>query len=83
VDAAVLGGVDIHIKSEHGIDPYIDLPMPESPNGWQKIWFFFRNATTAPLPLFKGNRPIPQPNWGYGVAKKNLCKLHSMHEVVQ
>jgi hypothetical protein len=40
MEAAVLGGVVIHAKSEHGIDPYFDLPMLESPNGWQKIRFF-------------------------------------------
>jgi hypothetical protein len=75
VEAVVLGGVVIHAKSEHGIYPYFDLPMLEFPNGWQKIRFFLRNDGVARHPVFTGNRPIPQPNWGYGVAKKDLCKL--------
>jgi hypothetical protein len=32
--AAVLGGVAIHVKSGHGIDPYFNLPMFESMVGW-------------------------------------------------
>jgi hypothetical protein len=31
---AVLGGVVIHTKSGHGVNPYFDLPMPESLNEW-------------------------------------------------
>jgi hypothetical protein len=75
VKAVVSGGVVIHIKSGHGIDPYIHLPMPEFTNGWQKIWFFLRNDIVTPLPMFTGNCPIAQLNWGNGVAKKDLNKL--------
>jgi hypothetical protein len=73
----------IHAKSGHGVDPYFDLPMPESPNGWQKIWFFFRDDAAMPLPVFTSNHPIPQPNWGYRVAKRDLCKLQPLHKVIQ
>jgi hypothetical protein len=51
----VVGGAHIHVKSGHGIDPYFNLPMPESVNGWQKMWFFLRNATAAPLLVVMGN----------------------------
>jgi hypothetical protein len=47
------------------------------------MWFFLRNDTVAPLPVFTGNHPIPQPNWGYEVAKKDLLKLQPLCEVVQ
>jgi hypothetical protein len=60
-EVVVLVGVVLHVKPGHGVDPYIDLPMLESVNRWQKIWFFMRNDATAPLPMFMGNRPVPQP----------------------
>jgi hypothetical protein len=62
VEVAILGGVVIHVKSGHGVDPYFDLPMSESMDGCQKIWFFLRNDATMPLPMFTSNRPVPQPN---------------------
>jgi hypothetical protein len=37
----------------------------------------------VPLPTFTGNLPTSHPNWGYGVAKKDLSKLHPMPEVIQ
>jgi hypothetical protein len=61
-EVVVLGGLVIHVKSGNGVDPYFDLSMPESTNMWQKIWFFLRNDSTMPLPMFTGNRPVPQPN---------------------
>jgi hypothetical protein len=36
-----------------------------------------------PLLTFTGNRLVPQPNWGYGVAKMDLGKLQPLGEVVQ
>jgi hypothetical protein len=83
VEAAVLGGVDIPVKSEHGVDPYFNLTMLESMNGWQNIWFFLSNNAAAPLPVFTGNCPIPQPNWGYELAKKDLRKLQPLCKVIQ
>jgi hypothetical protein len=60
--------MDIHVKSGHDIDPYFNLPMPKPMHGWRKMGFFLKNDAAALLPVFTGNRPIPQPNWGYGVA---------------
>jgi hypothetical protein len=77
----ILGGVDIHIKSGHGVNPYFDLRKPESPHWWRKMWFIMRNDVATPLPMFTGNRPIPQPNWGYGVIKKEFYKLQSLLKV--
>jgi hypothetical protein len=61
-EVVVLGGMDIYVKSWHGVDSYFHLPMPSSSDGWRKIWFFFRNDADTPLPMFTGSRPIPQPN---------------------
>jgi hypothetical protein len=30
--------------------------------------FFLRNDTNVSLPMFTGNHPIPQSNWGYDIA---------------
>jgi hypothetical protein len=59
---AVLGGVDIYVKSGHGVDPYFHLPMFKSMDEWWKVWFIMRNDIDAPLPVLTGSRPIPQPN---------------------
>jgi hypothetical protein len=68
-------GAVIHIKSGNGADPYLHIPMPRSTKGWQKKWFYLRNDTSAPLPVFTGNRPIPRPTWGHGVDRRDLSKL--------
>jgi hypothetical protein len=65
---ATLGSVDIFVWSKHGVDPYFHLPTSGPLDRWQKVCFFLRNDTDALLTVFMGSRPIPQPNWGYGVA---------------
>jgi hypothetical protein len=71
------------IQLLQGKDPYFDLPTAESVHGWQKMWFFVRSDAIMLLPMFTGNRPVPQPKWGYGVAKKLLRKLQPLRMVVQ
>jgi hypothetical protein len=34
VEAAILGGMDIYVKSGHGVYPYLHLPMSRSTDGW-------------------------------------------------
>jgi hypothetical protein len=82
-EVVVFGGMDIYVKSGHGVDPYFHLPMSGSTNGWQKVWFFLRNNGDGPLPVFTGSRPVPQPNLGYRVARRDLCRLQPLHEVIQ
>jgi hypothetical protein len=62
-EVAILGGADIYIKFGNEVDPYFDLPMSESTDGWWKVWFILRNDADAPLPVFTGSRPVAQPNW--------------------
>jgi hypothetical protein len=64
----VLGSVDIFVRFGPGVDPYFLLLMLDPPVRWRKVWFFLWNDADAPLPVFMGSRPIPQPKWGYGVA---------------
>jgi hypothetical protein len=52
-------------------------------DGWWKVWFFFRNDADVPLPVFMGNRPVPQPKWGYDVTQKELRSLQPLRDVVQ
>jgi hypothetical protein len=82
-EMAVLDGVDIYLKPGHGADPYFHLPMPRSTDEWLKVWFFLRNNVNVLLPMFTGSRPIPQPNWWYGIARRDLRRLQPLREVVQ
>jgi hypothetical protein len=75
VELIVSRGAVIHVKSKHIVNPYVYIPMPKLMKGWRKNWFHLMNDTDALLSVFTGNRPIPQPCWGYGVAKKYIDKL--------
>jgi hypothetical protein len=81
--ATVLGSTDIYVKSRHGVDLYFHLLAPGSMDGWQKVWFFFRNDANAPLLEFMGSRPVPQPNLEYKVAQRDLHRQQPLHEVIQ
>jgi hypothetical protein len=61
-ELALSGGAVIHVKSGHGVDSYLEVPMPQSMMGWQKKWFYLTNDASNPLPMFTGSRPIPLPS---------------------
>jgi hypothetical protein len=82
-EMAALGNEDIFVRSGPGVNPYFHLPLSDPPIGWQKVQFFLRNDADAPLPMFTGSQPIPQPKWVYGVAQKELRRPQPMCEVVQ
>jgi hypothetical protein len=52
------GGMVTHVKSGHGVDPYLEIPMPRSMKGWRKKWFYLKNDDSAPLPAFTGGRLV-------------------------
>jgi hypothetical protein len=83
MEVAALGSMDIFVRPVHGVDPNFHLPTSSPPNGWWKVWFFLRNNTDAPLPIFMSSCHVPRPNWGYGVAQKDLRKLQPLWEVVR
>jgi hypothetical protein len=64
MEAAVLGGVEVFVRSRHGVDPYFHLPMFGPMDEWQKVWFLLRNNIDALLPEFTGSRPVPNPTGG-------------------
>jgi hypothetical protein len=61
VELMISGGMVVHVKSAHGQDPYLEIPLPSSMKGWRKKWFYLRNDTSALLPVSTGTRPIPLP----------------------
>jgi hypothetical protein len=79
----ISGGVIIHVKAGHRVDPYLEIPMPRSMKGWRKKWFYLRNDAFAPPPAFTNGHPVPLPSWGGGVAKKDLDKLHPLRKNLQ
>jgi hypothetical protein len=82
-EVVVLGGMVIDVRYGHGVDPCFHLPMLSSTDGWRKVWFFLRNDVDAPLLVFTCSRPVQKPNWWYGVARKDLCRLQPMREVIE
>jgi hypothetical protein len=34
------------------------------------------------LLAFTGSHPVPHPNWGYGLAQMDLCKLQSLLKAI-
>jgi hypothetical protein len=83
VKVMALGSVDIFIRSSHGADLYFHHPTSDPPDGWWKVWFFLRNNTNTPLLMFVGSHPIPQPNWEYNVAQRDIHKIQPLREVIQ
>jgi hypothetical protein len=64
-------GAVIHVKSEHGVDPYLEIPMAKSMKGWWKKWFYPKNDDSTPAFL------------GRGTAGKDLGKIQPMCEYLQ
>jgi hypothetical protein len=62
VSGGVITGVIIHVKSCHGVDPYIDIPMPRSIKGWRKKLFYLRNDASTLLHTFTSCRTVPLPS---------------------
>jgi hypothetical protein len=78
----VLGNMDISVHSGPKDDPYFSILMPDPLIGWRRAWFLLRNDADAPLPTFTGGRPVPHPNWEYGVAWADLHMLQPLPEIV-
>jgi hypothetical protein len=83
VELMISGGAVIHVKLGHIIDPYLEIPMPRSMKGWRKKWFYLENDDSAPLPVFTGGHPVPQPSWREGAAGKDINKIQPLREYLQ
>jgi hypothetical protein len=78
VELTTSRGTVIHVKLGHGVDPYLEIPMPRSMKGWQKKWFYLKNDDSAPLPVFTSGHLVPLPSYGEGwlggtLARNNPC----------
>jgi hypothetical protein len=83
VELTISGGVVIRVKLGHEVDPYLEIPMPQSIKGWQKRWFLMKNDDSTLLPTFSGGRPIPLTSWGEGAIGKDLSKRQTLYENLQ
>jgi hypothetical protein len=83
MELMISGGTVINVKSGHGADPYLEIPMPRSMKGYLKKWFYLMNDDSAMLPLFTSGRPIPLTSWAEGVAGKDLRNIQPLHEYLQ
>jgi hypothetical protein len=79
----ICGGVVIHVKSRHGVDPCLEIPMPQLMKGWRKRWFFLKNNDSVLLLAFFGGRLIPVTSWGEGAIEKGLNKIQTLRENFQ
>jgi hypothetical protein len=66
VEAVVLGGMDIYVKSWHGVDSYFHLPMPSSSDGWWKYGSSLGTMLTRRSPCSRIATPSPNPTRGTG-----------------
>jgi hypothetical protein len=79
----ISGGAVIHVKSGHGANPYLEIPIPRSIKGWQKNWFYLKNHDSSPLPACTRGGPIPLTSWGEGAARKDLSKIQPLCDCLQ
>jgi hypothetical protein len=79
----ISSGAIIHVKSGHGVDPYLEIPMSRSMKGWRKKWFYLKNDDSALLPVFIGGCLVPLTSWGEGVVGKDLSKIQPLREYLQ
>jgi hypothetical protein len=81
--AAALGNVDISVRSRPEVDPYFSILMLDPSVWWRRAWLLLRNDADAPLLMFMAARPIPHPNWEYGVAWADLHRLQPLLEIIR
>jgi hypothetical protein len=75
--------VPISVHSEPEVEPYFSILVPDPPVGWWRALFLLMNDANTPLLAFIGVRPIPHPNWEYGVARAELHRMQPLLEIVR
>jgi hypothetical protein len=83
VELTISGGAVIHARLGHGVDPYVEIPMPRSMKGCQKKWLFQKNDDSTLLPAFSGGLPILLPSRGEGAIGKDLSRIQTLRENLQ
>jgi hypothetical protein len=82
-ELTISGGTVIHVKSGHGVDPYLEIPMPRSMKGWRKKWFYLKNNDSSLLLAFTSGRHVPLTFWGEGATGKDLSRIQPFREYLQ
>ena len=68
--AVPMGCASIHLRGPRSSE-YMSIPLSKSNKGWHKLWFYLRNDTAAPLPIFTGRLIEVAPNaWRFGPIAK-------------
>jgi hypothetical protein len=76
-------GAVIHVMLGHRVDPYLEIPMPQTMKGWQKRWSFLKNDDSASLPAFFGGRLVLLISWREGTIEKDLSRIQTLREKLQ
>ena len=75
---ALVGGFALQKKPKPLI-PYPTYSPCDSNWGWHGEWFYIRNPTKAPFPMFTGKRPERRESWSWGPAgRQNKLEVIEM-----
>jgi hypothetical protein len=70
-----MGCASIHLQSNRARE-YMSLRLSSSNKGWHKQWFYLKDDTTAPLPMFSRHLIEEAPEqWGWGVPYKDKKEI--------
>ena len=79
---ASAGGFALQRKPSAGGSYPAYIPC-DSNRGWHGEWFYIRNPTEAPFPVFTGGRLEKQDSWSWGCARKEKHKVGVIEEELQ
>jgi hypothetical protein len=72
----------IHLRCNRARE-YMSLWLSSSNKGWHKQWFYLKNDTATPLPVFSGRlveETMEQSGWG--VLEKDKKKIGDHHTAI-
>jgi hypothetical protein len=65
----------IHLQSNRAGE-YMSLRLSSSNKGWHRQWFYLKDDTAGPLPVFSRRLIEEAPEqWGWGVPGKDKKKI--------
>jgi hypothetical protein len=74
--SVLMGCASIHLRSGRAAR-YIPIALTKSNKGWHRLWFYLKNDTIAPLPVFSGRLIVEvPPSWGYGPVEEKAMRSH-------
>ena len=80
--AVLMGCASIHLRGNQSSE-YMYITLLKSSKGWNKLWFYLRNAAAAPLPIFTGRLSEEAPDvWRYGPVAKERKRLDDLLKAI-